>query len=222
MALFLLILVPLVSAGTVSDRLATDGALVWAGIDTRALQLFVPEGFDDPAEKVFWGPGGGLDDFIGTFDSQQAAWKRLCGDWNTMFVNERVASLEDRLKVRVSVSVPDVCAAEQRPEDGWFMPEYEAASSPPGFDRAQLNAAVASWPVQASEGLGLMVVAERYAKAEDAGCVWPVFFDLGSRDILYTERSCLPPRGIGFRNYWLNPVVDAVKATTKMVSTGGL
>lgn len=222
MPLLSLLLVPLLTAGPLTDRLGMDRQLVWAGIDARALQLYVPERFDDPAEKVFWGPGGGLDDFVGSFDTPEDAWKRLCSDWNTMFINERVPDLERRLELRVTVSAPEACAEVKRPADAWFLPEYEAAANPATFDDVQLQAAVNGWPVRAQEGLALMVVAERYAKAEDEGCVWPVFFDIESRQILYTERQCVAPRGIGFRNYWLNPVVDAIKNTAKTLSKGGV
>jgi hypothetical protein len=222
MTLLPLLLVPPLLAGPVADRLSVDRQLVWAGIDIRALQLYVPERFADPAEKVFWGPGGGLDDFVGSFDTPEDAWKRLCSDWNTMFVNERVPDLETRLELRVLVSTPELCATVQRPADAWFLPEYEAAANPATFDAVQLQAAVNSWPVPAQEGLALMVVAERYAKAEDEGCVWPVFFDIDSRQILHAERQCVAPRGIGFRNYWLNPVVDAIKATARTLSKGGV
>ncbi len=222
MTLFPLVMIPMALAGPVAERLESGRSLVWAGIDTRALELYVPEGFDDPAQRIFWGPGGGLDDHIGTFDSPEAAWKQLCRDWNTMFVNERVPILEKNLEVRVSVDVPDVCGAVQRPPSAWFMPEFEAADHPASFGRDELDVAVKSWPVTEADGLALMVVAERYAKAEDAGCVWPVFFDLASREILHAERSCVAPRGISFRNYWLNPVVDTVKASTKAASKGQL
>ena len=102
------------------------------------------------------------------------------------------------------------------------MPEYEAASSPVIFDAEHLSAAVQSWPVPASEGLALMVVAERYAKAEGEGCVWPVFFDIASRQVLYTERSCVEPRGIGFRNFWFSAVTITVRAAAKSVAKGDL
>jgi len=41
--------------------------------------------------------------------------------------------------------------------------------------------------------------------------VYVVFFDIGSRKILYFERRCEKAGGMGFRNYWFGPVKRAVK-----------
>jgi hypothetical protein len=222
MTLLSLAFVSLCWGGPVADRLATDRSLTWAGIDCRALEIFAPETFDDPEEKVFWGPGGGLDDFVGTFASPQVAWKRLCKDWNAMFISERIPGIEEVLEVRVAEAVPQTCGKIERSPDSWFHEEFEANAIAADFTRANLDEAVASWPISSTDGMALMVVAERYAKMEDAACVWPVYFDLASREVLWTERRCAPPRGIGFRNYWLNPLVSIVKDVVKDTAKGRL
>lgn len=210
---------PPAQAGTVSGRLADGHVLVWAGIDYRAVQIYVPESFADPAEKVAWGPGGGLFDFVGTFADEQEAWIRLCLDWNQMYLNERVPQVAKQLGMRVVTDVPGTCQ-EAYGDPPRFQPEGEAARHPPTMNETAVVAAVGSWPVTQPEGVALLVIAERFAKAEDRACVWPTFFDIESRKVLATERVCAAPGGLGFRNYWFGPVAFAVKGVVAKVASG--
>lgn len=204
-----MLLVTLALAGPVYDRISTDHRLIWAGIDYRAVEMYVPETFADPEETVHWDPGGGLFDYTGHFASPKDAWMRLCGDWNTMFQTESVARMERSLKVPVVAEVPDLCRKAKR--DPWFTPDYEAERHPSTFTREQIPAIVKEISVKSSTGLAMVVIAERFARTEGRACVWPTFFDVATKEVLHTKQYCEPPTGIGFRNYWYNPVLSAVK-----------
>ncbi len=203
------------AAGPVSDRLATDGRLTWTGLDYRAVQQFVPEDLgSDPSQKVFWGPGADLIDYVGTFDSPRDAFVRLCTDWNQMFANAYVPRLQKRLKVQVKPAPADTCGNIQRADGDWFQPATLAASNPPTMDAAVVADAVRSWPDGLEQGLALVVVVERLAKDEAQACAWPAFYDAATRDVLYTARMCEEPAGLGYRNYWFNPIG---KLTTRLI-----
>ena len=52
------------------------------------------------------------------------------------------------------------------------------------------------------EGLGLVYVVEALNKTEEKAVVHVVFFDVASKEILWTKEYTEKPRGFGFRNYW--------------------
>lgn len=217
----LLALVAAAWAGPASARFKDGYTLVWSGVDYRAVEIYVPESFGDPTEQVYWGPGGGLFDFVGTFASPEDAWVYLCKSWNEMMVAERVPQMRKQLGASVVVDVPDVCGASYG--DGpRFRAEAEAARRPPRMNDADVAAAVQSWPATKTEGLGLLVVAERFAKSERRACVWPTFYDLQSRVVLHTDRVCADPGGLGFRNYWYGPVATATKDAVTALAAGKL
>jgi hypothetical protein len=74
---------------------------------------------------------------------------------------------------------------------------------------------VRSYELKHSQGLGLVFIMDRLVKAQEAGCLYVVFFDLASRKTLKFERVCAEAGGFGFRNYWFNPIKEAVKKLPK-------
>ncbi len=197
------------------DRLGRGNPVVWVGLDYSTTLILVPEAFDDPEEKIFWGPGGGMDDLITRFAGPRDVWSRLTTDWNAMFLHGLYKKVEKALDIRMTVALPDPDGQTLPHGPPWFL----AASRSPEFAMlltdAEVKARAASWKVDARTGTGFGILVERLSKEEDRGCAWPVIFDLASREVLYTERLCSSPSGIGFRNYWFNPLADIVKAMVK-------
>ena len=75
---------------------------------------------------------------------------------------------------------------------------------------------VSSYKLAQTNGLGLVYVMDRLVKNQDAGCLYVVFFDIESRAVVRSERTCGEAGGGGFRNYWFSPVKEAVERTPKM------
>lgn len=203
------------AAPPLSGRVAPGEPLIWAGIDYSIAEFYVPERFDDPEARVYWGPGGGLDDRIGRYPTPEAVFTQLTADWNAMFVNELGKKVEKGLDVRLVRDLPEADGQTIRREGGWFRAESAAASAPSTVDAAAVKARVAAWSLTSTKGTGFGVIADRFSKAEDQGCLWPVYFDVASREVLWTERICKRPTGMEFRNYWYNPLVDVVKEAVK-------
>ncbi len=200
-------------AGEVHARVADSHAVTWVGLDYTLTRMYVPEPLGTPGEKVFWGPGGGLRDFVGTFDSPQDAWLRLCSDWNTMFVNERVQSLRDDLEAKVEVALPGACGPTRTRSDHWFDSEFERAG--PMLTEADIAERVRQYP--GGTGVGYAVVVERISKPDKAACGWPVFYDRATSAVLRTERMCVKPSGMEFRNYWFNAVAELAERGGELV-----
>lgn len=208
-------------AATASGEFREHYTLVWAGIDFRGLEMYVPERFSDPTEKIIWGPGGGLFDFVGTFPTQKDAWLRLCTDWNQMYTLDRVPEARKIIGGDVLVENPDNCAASYGQEPRFYV-EAEANRHPPHVNDTDIASAVRTWPMERKEGVAMLVVAERYSKNDREACVWPTFFDLTSRQVLWTDRVCESPSGLGFRNFWFNPLATAAKDALTQLAKGGI
>lgn len=200
------------AASPLGDRVGHGAQVIWAGLDYSTTEVFVPETFSDPNEKVFWSPGGGLDDRITRFASPAEAWIALTTDWNTMFLSGLYKKIEKELDVDLVAQLPEADGQTQPRMADWFQAASLATEHPPSFTVADVATRVNGWKLTSSTGTGLGFIVERLSKNEDKGCAWPVFFDVASREVLYTERLCDGPSGMEFRNYWFNPLVDITKA----------
>ena len=208
---------PAFSASPLRDRFGHGARIVWAGLDYSATEVFVPETFADPEERVFWGPGGGLDDRITRFATPAEAWMALTTDWNTMYKHELFKKVEKTLDVVLVAELPEPDGQTAAKSADWFQASSRASEASEAFTAADLAARVKAWKLMSNSGTGFGIVVERISKSEDQACAWPVIFDVASRDVLFGERLCDAPTGMEFRNYWFNPLVDITKtALVKM------
>ncbi|MES2643589.1 MAG: hypothetical protein V4850_29155 [Myxococcota bacterium] len=212
--MFLFALVPPTLADPVDDRLTPGATIVWAGLDYSRAEMYVPDTFSDPEARVFWGPGGGLSDRIGRYATPGDVWSQLTVDWNAMFLGDLMKRMEKDLVVDLVAELPEPDGQTAPRASNWFRPEAL------GKDAARLTepdvaALVRGWTLISTSGTGFGIVVERLAKGQDEACVWPVFFDVASRDMLSAERICKAPGGMEFRNYWYNPIINAVQDVIK-------
>ncbi len=82
----------------------------------------------------------------------------------------------------------------------WFQPASLASEHPASLTAADVSTRVKGWTLSSTVGTGLGFVVERLAKQEDKGCARPVFFDVASREVLYTARLCDDLSGMELRN----------------------
>lgn len=61
------------------------------------------------------------------------------------------------------------------------------------------------------EGLGLTCIVESFDKANGQGNFWIVFFDIKTRQVLFSERCSGAPVGFGIRNYWAGALKHVLK-----------
>ncbi len=197
-------------AGPVSESFDKEHRLTWVGIDLTEAEFFVPETFDSKEDSVYWGPGGGLDDFVDKFENNDQARIKLSEDWNAMIVNETAPWLKKKLAAEIVVALAEPDGPSGRWVGAPFRPDFDAARVPAHFTEADVQRRV-QLLATTGPGVGMVLIAERFSKTEAKACTWPTFFDLGTHAVLHTERVCKEPSGGGFRNYWLNPMRDTIR-----------
>lgn len=219
----LLALLPLLSgpahAGTVQRAIDAAPAVVWAGVDYSHARFFVPETFDDAEVKHAFDPGGGLDDAVRRYSRPKDAWDELTGEWNTMLQNLVVDDLEKGLKRDVTVDLPAPAGQTRRSAPYWES-QYDGKNAPRALDEEKVAATVKGYRLKTRKGIGLAFIVEKMDKLGKEGCVWTTWFDLSDKSVVRTDRECEAPGGVGFRNYWLRPVLDVAKELTKKAKNG--
>jgi len=174
-------------------------AVVWLGLDYSGVQMIGLDAFNEP-DRIF--PG-------------------FLEDWNRLFLREKLETLSRKLQKPVTIDTGAVEARNRTAgkgqillEDGNLQRHVEA----PRWSEAQVAGMVKGYDVATKRGVGLVFIVERMVKVRGArsdrsvGCVWRVFFDLESREILMCHRGCHDAAGFGFRNYWFNVVKEALQA----------
>ncbi|MCF8258046.1 MAG: hypothetical protein K9J06_10845 [Flavobacteriales bacterium] len=75
----------------------------------------------------------------------------------------------------------------------------------------QIGQLVASYNPQAQEGVGLVIVMESLDKLREEGVMHFTFFDIKSKKVLHIRKETGKASGFGIRNYWMNPVREALE-----------
>lgn len=86
-----------------------------------------------------------------------------------------------------------------------------AMISPDGKDHVHLNRAqveeiISSYDFKGKSGIGLIFNVESLNKLLEEGSFWITFVNMGSKEVLFTERVTAPPSGFGMRNFWAGSV----------------
>jgi hypothetical protein len=69
---------------------------------------------------------------------------------------------------------------------------------------------VASYDFKGLSGIGLMFNVESFNKTIEEGSFWVTFVNMGTKEVLMTERVVAPPTGFGLRNFWAGAVNGAL------------
>jgi len=73
---------------------------------------------------------------------------------------------------------------------------------------------VSSYDFKGKSGIGLMFNVESFNKLIEEGSFWVTFVNMGTKEVLFTERLTAPPSGFGMRNFWagsVNGVLTKIK-----------
>jgi hypothetical protein len=74
---------------------------------------------------------------------------------------------------------------------------------------------ISSYDTKGKTGMGLVFVAENLNKVEQIGSFYVVFFDMGTKEIIDSERRVGKAAGFNFRNYWAGSVFAVMKGWLK-------
>lgn len=73
---------------------------------------------------------------------------------------------------------------------------------------------ILGYDFKGKSGIGLIFNVESFNKLVEEGSFWVTFVNMGTREILFTERLTAPPSGFGMRNFWagaVNGVLTKIK-----------
>ena len=210
-----LLLVSLASAGQIYDQTQSAASLIWAGVDYSRARFFVPETFDNPEEITFFNPGGGLRDAVRRYGKPADAWNDLVKEWNIMAQNDLMNRYEEVMERDFTADLPTEAGQTSGKKEPYFESQYEAKNYPMDMTSQTISDMVKKYRLKTKDGLGLVFIYERASMLDKQGCVWPTWFDAKTKTVTKTERMCIKPGGLGFRNYWLRPVADIADEMVK-------
>jgi hypothetical protein len=167
-----------------------DEPLVWCGLDYSKVKMFGTLDFRQP-DQIF--PG-------------------MIVQWNGLFNKEMLSELEHMTKI---VYTDTDAVMERNQHTGANQIERRDGTKSEMVNLSHITEPeiaemVRSYKLKNTSGLGLVFVMDRLVKNQAQGCMYVVFFDVGSRNVLHSERACAEASGGGFRNYWFTPIKEVV------------
>jgi len=145
-------------------------------------------------------------------DCQPGQLKNIMFAWNVLVVNE--ANKYDVAKsFRKKNVFNDLAPVMKHNKD---IDETQMMSlNPYKFDNADETVAsiISSYTGgEKTEGLGLVFIVESYNKPKTQAIYYLTFFDIKTKQIIYTEKFTEgPPSGFGIRNYWASTIFKVMK-----------
>ena len=84
-----------------------------------------------------------------------------------------------------------------------------------GYDNSispdTLESIVSHYSLEAKAGLGLVLIPETFSKPKETATTWVIFFDIGSRRIIYKTKIYGKCSHMGYTAHWASGVVEGFK-----------
>lgn len=180
-----------VSAQTKSDVFNKDIEVTWLGLD------FSNAKFLGDREK---------------FGSESDV-KHLMTAWNELIINEaekyNVAKAVDRSKVTNATEVTTARNGEVDVQAMFTDNQKDYLHIQP----SDVEGIVSSFDFKGKTGIGLVFIVESFSKPNEEGSIYVTFVNMGSKELLFSERLTAEPKGFGMRNFWAGCVYGVL---TKM------
>jgi hypothetical protein len=146
---------------------------------------------------------------VGAFNDPDEIFPGYLDKWNGLFVEEEIDHLRAVLGKPVRADVESVMDKNER-ASGEQIVESTGIQGKNVTDET-VDELVRGYRGE-SDGIGLVFIVDVMLKHREIACLYPTFFDLRSREVIDSQRHCYRTGGIGFRNYWFNPIKAAVAA----------
>ena len=180
------------------SALASADKVVWAGVDYSHARLIGPGEFANP-EGIF--PG-------------------MLDAWNNLVLQERMKFLEKELHKPVVTDIAGVTKINKSASASQIInsPGANDTISDSHITPDTIAKAVRSYNLENKSGVAVVFIVDRLIKLDKKGegAVYVVAFDIGSREVLSSERIVGKAVGFGFRNYWFRVIKDAEKGLGKI------
>lgn len=180
MLLFSLLVASSAIGQTKSDVFKKDVTVTWLGLDfTNAKLIGDRERFGSESDV-----------------------RHLLDAWNDLILNEpdkfNIAKAIGRTKVENAVQVTNEHNADIDVMSMFSNEQKDYLHVKP----ADVQEIVSGYDFKDLSGIGLMFNVESFSKLNEEGSIWITFINLGTKEILFTERLVAPPKGFGMRNFW--------------------
>ena len=178
--LFYLLVASSAIGQTKSDVFKTDVTVTWLGLDfTNAKLVGDRERFGSESDV-----------------------RHLLDAWNDLILNEpdkfNIAKAIGRTKVENAVQVTKEHNADIDVMSMFSNEQKDYLHVKP----ADVPEIVSGYDFKDLSGIGLMFNVESFSKLNEEGSIWITFINLGTKEVLFTERLIAPPKGFGMRNFW--------------------
>lgn len=175
-----------------NSRITDAKEFVWLGLDYSMVKMIGNSDFLQP-DSIF--PG-------------------MFTAWNDLFLKEVFPRLQKRLRKGATVHIKSVTELNKKAtanqivrKDGSEEEMVDATHITPEL----ISAEIKKYELPQDDGVGLVFIMDRLVKKQKTGCLYRIWFDVGTREIIDSQRGCYKVGGIGFRNYWFTPIKIAVK-----------
>lgn len=141
--------------------------------------------------------------------------RKLMESWNQFFIKEadkyNVAKSIDRSKVENALEVTNEHNAEQDVMSMFSDSEKDYLH----VKVSDVEQLISGYDFKGKTGIGLMFVVESFNKINVEGSVYVTFINMGSREVLFTERVTAEPSGFGQKNYWAGAIHGVLEKIRK-------
>ncbi|MEP6738671.1 MAG: hypothetical protein ABJA70_24315 [Chryseolinea sp.] len=141
--------------------------------------------------------------------------RKLMEAWNDLIIKEadkyNIAKAIDRSKVEYAVEVTNEHNAEQDVMSMFSDSEKDYLH----LKVADVEQLISGYDFKGKTGIGLMFVVESFNKTNVEGSVFVTFINMGTREVLFTERVTAEPGGFGMRNYWAGSIREVIEKIRK-------
>jgi hypothetical protein len=180
-------------AQTKSDVFVKEVPVTWLGLDFTSAKLI------GDRERY-----GSVSDVL-----------HLIEAWNQLILTEQdkfdIAKAIGRIKVENAVEVTKEHNAELD-VPGMFSDDEKDYLH---IKMSDVDEIIAGYDFKDLSGIGLMFNVESFNKINVEGSIWVTFINLGTKEVLFTERMVAPPTGMGMRNYWAGCIYEILTKIRK-------
>lgn len=180
--------------GQPDGKIFTATEFVWCGLDYSKVKCIGAESFNDPdaiKEKYFVG-------------------------WNDLVLLE-----SDKYDIKGAYQkqsqINDLSVVSERNK----MPEAADLVIEGSYSLSEkdIEEIIASYDLKTvKEGLGVVYIMESLIRSIETARMYVVFFDIGSKKILWSSKYSARATGFGFRNYWARSIYNTIGKSKKEYS----
>ncbi len=186
------------AADKTKSAFAAADKVVWAGLDYSQARFIGPGEFANP-EGIF--PG-------------------MLDAWNNLVLQERLRFMEKDLGKTIVTDIAGIMGVNKSAS------ARQIVNSPGASDTIRdshitmdaITKSVRAYKLENKSGVAVVFIVDRLIKLDKKGegAVYVVAFDIGTREVLSSERITGRATGFGFRNFWFRIIKDAEKGLKKI------